>query len=54
MGVQKIDMETFGTEFGSQIAFVVAVVNMQDNTAITLPSIVWHDMSFTGDVSGHV
>lgn len=54
MQVQKIDVETHGTEFGSQIAFVVAVTNMQTSAAITLPSIVWHDLSFSGDVQGLV
>jgi hypothetical protein len=54
MKIQKIDMETHSTEFGSQIAFVVAVTNMQSGTAISLPSIIWHDLSFTGDVQGVV
>jgi len=51
LGVQKIDMETWGTTLGKQHIFIVALANMQDATNVILPSITWHDMSFCGDVN---
>jgi len=50
MKVQKIDMETHATQGGRQIAFVVACTNMQGADDETIQSVIWHDLSFTGDV----
>jgi len=49
--IQKIDQETFGTSLGGQIGFLVTVTPLQTSpvTPYELPSIVYHDLSFTGD-----
>jgi len=49
--VQKIDQETHGTVFGSQIVFIVTVTPLQTSpvTEYSLPYLAYHDMSFTGD-----
>jgi len=49
--VQKIDQETHGTALGGQIGFLVTVTPLQSSpvTPYELPSLVYHDLSFTGD-----
>lgn len=49
--VEKIDQETFGTVLGGQIGFVVTVTPLQTSpgAAYSLPTISYHDLSFTGD-----
>lgn len=47
---EKIDMEMYGTTLGQQIAFVAVLTNMIDGTANTLSAVIWHDLSFSGDV----
>jgi len=49
--VQKIDQETHGTVLGNQIGFVVTATPLQTSpvTGFDLPTIVYHDLSFSGD-----
>jgi len=49
MRVEKIDKEIFGTELGHQVAFIVAIANLQTTDARTLSTIAYHDLSFTAD-----
>lgn len=49
--VEKIDQETFGTVLGGQVIFVVVITPLQTSPAVgyDLPTLTYHDMSFTGD-----
>lgn len=49
--IQKIDQETHGTVLGNQIGFIVTATPLQTSpvTGFSLPTIVYHDLSFTGD-----
>jgi len=52
LGPQKIDQHVTGVNIGSQPCFIVKATNLTSNTAVNLESVMYHNMSFSGDAIG--